>query len=187
MVDNIEELQAAFREIQQPRSDYQLANFVVFERDTEAAAYTQCLLELQIKFNAIRRGKLQREKLAIEAAQLRADGDAVNEIEAQLKEIDIEECELATLGAEREFETLYAIWQAFPKRYSHAELQAAQVDYWHARLIRQAVQDIQATGAVGVGNQDALRMAGITLRRDEAGRALFDTPSAPQLPGASTK
>lgn len=186
MADN-HELQAAFREIQQARSDYQLANFVVFEKDTEAAAYAQCVLELQIKYNAIRRGKLHRQKLEIEAEQLREKGDAVSLIEAQLKAIDIEECELATLGAQREFDTLHAIWKAFPRHYTHAEMQAAQVDYWHARLIRQAVQDIQATGAVGVGNQDALRMAGITVRRDGEGRALFDAPSTPQLPDAAAK
>ena len=64
------------------------------------------------------------------------------------------------LGAHREWQALYAIFKSFPRRYSRDELNVSQEQYWARRLQRQAVQDLNATGRVGQGNQDALRMIG---------------------------
>jgi hypothetical protein len=66
------------------------------------------------------------------------------------------------LGALREFESLYKIWQSFPKKYTRQEIDAAQPDYWKLRLERQAQQDLQATGRIGVGNSEALRQINLT-------------------------
>lgn len=158
----IEELEQAFDAIQQPRPDYVLEKFVIGQHDTEPQAYAQCVLEMQIKYDAIRRAILSKKKLLLQIADLdaKAATDAVASIDADMKRIDIEVQDRATLGAVREFEALHSIWQRFEQRYTRAEMNEAQEEYWIKRLTRQANMDIQATGRVGVGNQEALLQIG---------------------------
>jgi len=177
----VTELHGAFHEIQQPRSDYALRHFVVGEKDTETMRYFQCVLELQIKYNAIRRAGLHRQKLEVEIRRLRASGDALADIEADEKLIDIEDLDLAYTGALREFECLYRIWQSFPHQYAHEELEMAQEAYWHARLIRQAEQDIEASGRIAAGNLDALRQAGLIVHHLPEGRRFYAVQEATPL------
>lgn len=156
----VAELQDAFNHIQQPRSDYQIKHFVVGQHATEPAQYAQCVLEMQIKYNNIRRGLLAKRKLAIEIDRLKVTGDPIDALTAEEKGIDVEETDLAISGAKREFECLYRLWKSFPRQYTYRELQEAQDGYWQERLKRQARQELLATGRVGVGNQEALRQAG---------------------------
>lgn len=174
----VEELKDAIHQIQQPRSNYALQHFVVGEKDTEPMRYSQCLLELQVKHGVIRRAIISQKKLVIERERLLEDADPIKQLEAEEKQIDIEETKLAMTGAVREFECLYRIFKAFPKQYTHEELQAAQDEYWQARLIRQAEQDIAASGRIGVGNLDALRMAGAEVEERKEGRFYTFAPSA---------
>ncbi len=160
----IAEMQGAFDEIQQPRSDYVLQNFVVNEKDTDPMRYAQCVLELQIKYDVIRQAKLHRRKLEIEIAEFEALGTETSQIDADLKRIDIEIQDRALLGASREFEALYSIWKSFPHQYTHSELNDAQEEYWNKRLTRQANQDLFASGRVSIGNIDALRQIGQLLQ-----------------------
>ena len=80
-------LQQALAEIQQPRSEYQLQHFVVNQHDTEPQRYRQCLIEIQAISYTLRTVKLELRKTALEIARLRASGDEINEIEAQIKEV----------------------------------------------------------------------------------------------------
>lgn len=182
------ELRGAFREIQQPRSDFALEHFVVGQHDTEPARYAQCVLELQIKYNAIRRGQIKQQIVEIEIKRLVVSNDEIKALEAQEKAIDLEDLELAMSGAFREFSALYAIWKSFETQYTHEELQGAQVEYWHKRLEKQANQDLAATGRIGVGNQDALAQIGIdaTGENNEIHTlfaALDERRGTPALPG----
>jgi len=158
----IGEMEDAFNAIQQPRTAYVLEKFVVGQHDTESQRYAQCVLEMQIKYDNIRRAKLNKRKLEIKIAELEAKNTELDQIEADIIKIDIEEQDRAMLGALREFEALYKIWQSFPKKYSRAELDANQHEYWKLRLQRQAYQDMQATGRVGVGNHEAMRQIGLS-------------------------
>ena len=175
-----EELADAFKAIQQPRSDYQIENFVVGEKDTPAMAYAQCVLEMQIKHQSIRRGAISKQKLALKIGQLRATGDEMDELTAQEKEIDLEQLEHAALGALREFRCQYQIFKGFSRSYTYEELQIEQDEYWQKRLVRQAKQDIEASGRVCVGNLDALRQAQIT-GWDEQGNAQFAQPKTASI------
>lgn len=156
----IEQLEDAFQAIQQPRSDYQLQNFVVGEKDTAPAQWAQCVLEMQVKHSAIRRSIIAEKKLNLEIGQLLKTGDEMDELTAEEKQVDLDDLLRARLGALREFATLYSIYQGFDRDYTYEEIQAAQTDYWHARLTRQAQQDVQAFGRVSVGNIDAMRQTG---------------------------
>jgi len=61
----VAELEGAFREIQQPRSPFVLQHFVLGAHDTEPRQYAQCVLELQIKYDAIRRANVAQGTAAI--------------------------------------------------------------------------------------------------------------------------
>jgi hypothetical protein len=157
----IKEMENAFDEIQQPRSEYVLQNFVVGQHDTLETQYSQCVLEMMVKYDNIRRAKLNKKKILLKIKEYEEKNTELDQIEADLLKIDLEEQERAMLGALREFEALYKIWQSFPKKYTREELDDNQPFYWAKRLQRQAYQDMQATGRIGVGNHEALRQAGL--------------------------
>lgn len=160
----ISELQQDFEAIAMPRSPYVLEHLVVKERDTEPAQWEQCVLEMRIKYANIRRLLLQIEKAEIERDTASGIGDRLSDIEAQLKQIDIDEMQWSLTGMVREFFALFAIYKQFGRRYSRNELDQAQADYWFKRLSRQAAQDVFAGGRVSVSNQDALRQIGVSAR-----------------------
>lgn len=160
-------MQQAFDEIQMPRTPFVLQHFVVGAQDTEPQQYHQCVLELQIKYDAIRRALLQQKRIELEIEQLEAEDTPIANIDVEIKRLDLEGMDRALLGAMREFGALYQIFQLFPHRYTRAELDAAQEDYWTKRLLCQAETERQATGIVGVGNRDALRQIGYLPQVDQ--------------------
>lgn len=157
----VKDLQKAFLEIQQPRTDYVLKNFVVGQHDTDEMKYSQCVLEMQVKYDNIRRALLNKKKINIKIKSLEESGSETDLIDAELASIDLEEQDRAMLGALREFRCLHDIWQSFPKKYTREEVDSNQSQYWNLRLNRQAQQDLQATGRIGVGNSEALRQVGL--------------------------
>ena len=133
----IKTMEDAFLEIQQPRTAYVLEKFVVGQHDTIEAQYAQNVLEMQIKYDNLRRAKLNKRKIEIKIKEAEDKGTELEQIEADLMRIDLEEQDRAVLGALREFEALYKIWQSFPKKFTRAELDAGQENYWRLRLARQ--------------------------------------------------
>lgn len=157
----LEAIRNSFSEIQQPRTDYELQHFVVDQHDTPQQQYAQCVLELQNKFNAVRRTLIHKRRTQIEIDELRSKKDSpLSVCDAELKQIDLEEQDLALLGALREFQALYRIFKSFDTKFTRKELNDAQGEYWVKRLTRQANHDLLASGRVSVGNIDALRMIG---------------------------
>lgn len=155
-----EELIHAFKEIQQPRTPYELKHFVLNQHDTDERRYAQCVLELQIKYNNLRRAKINFEKIKVEIRELNKDKGITSKYDAELKGIDKEEMQLAVIGAIREFETLYELWQSFPVQYTRKEINEAEERYWTKRATRQTNLDLLATGRISVGNADMLRQMG---------------------------
>jgi hypothetical protein len=161
-IDIVKEMEESFLAIQMPRSAYTIEKFVVGQHDTVEMQFCQCVLELQIKYDNLRRAKLGRRRIEIQIKELEDKGTEIDLIDADLKRIDQEQQDFAVLGALREFEALYKIYQSFPKKYTRKEIDDAQENYWKLRLDRQAQQDLQATGRIGVGNSEALRQINLT-------------------------
>ena len=69
-VDNVmklvKEMESAFLEIQMPRTEFVLNKFVVGQHDHDTLAYSQCVLEMQIKYDNLRRAKLGRRIIEIQ-------------------------------------------------------------------------------------------------------------------------
>lgn len=151
----------AIAEIQQPRSDFQLEHFVVGQHDTEEMQYYQCLIELQSLYYTIRMVSLELKKAEVEIARLRATGDEIDELDAQIKEIGLEQTRVVAVGSFRELDKLLKIYNSFPKKFSRSEIEQAQPDYWKKRLTRQAtLESVGGTQAVA-SNLDSLRQIGL--------------------------
>lgn len=151
----------ALKEIQQSRSNFQLENFVVGQHDTPEQKYRQTLLELQETLFTIKRVDLEVEKTRIQIKRLRETGDEIDAIDAQIKELDLERTMLARYGAEKEARTLVAIWNSFETKYTAEQIEANQLEYWDARLTRQAqLEALGSNGTVTWGSLDALRQIG---------------------------
>jgi hypothetical protein len=166
------ELREAFDAIQQPRSDFALAHFVVAQHDTPARQWAQAVLELQIKVFTLRRTQLAVDRLEerIAAADAVARNPLVRgrrrrlaAIEAAELRVDREETAQARLGAVREAETLYAIARQIEAKandgrpFTYEQLQAGEIEYWQLRLGRQAY--LAARKAIDQGNGEALLQA----------------------------
>jgi hypothetical protein len=136
---------ALFAEVAKSRSDFQLEKFVINQHPTKEMQYFQCVLELQTIYYDIKRMELEVKKSEIEIARLRATGDEIDEIDAQMKELGLEQVRLRGVSQLRELETLLNILKTFP-RYTREEIENGQAEYWNIRLHKQAeLQRISAT------------------------------------------
>jgi len=165
-IDKDTELMLALKWLPQPRTDYQLEKFVVGRHETEEMRYAHCVLNIRIKYNALRRSKIALEKIDFQIEQLKVKaedmGDKLSEFKWREKVIDKEEAEGAVLGAIRELSALYKIWNTFEKKYTREEINAVQEIYWKKRLSKQAENDLLATGRVSKGNLESLSHIGMT-------------------------
>jgi hypothetical protein len=136
---------ALFAEVTKSRSDFQLEKFVINQHPTKEMQYFQCILELQTIYYEIKRMELEVKKTEIEISRLRATGDEIDEIDAQSKELGLEQTKLRAVSQLRELETLLNILKTYP-RYTREDIEKGQQDYWNIRLHKQAeLQRISST------------------------------------------
>jgi hypothetical protein len=118
------------------------------------------VLELSNKYDNLRLANIDVQIKEHEIAELEAKKDKISKLEAQKKRIELEQTNRARVGALREFEALYRIWNEFPHKYTRAEIDADQPEYWDKRIARQSNNDMISSGRVSASNVDALRMIG---------------------------
>jgi hypothetical protein len=145
-----EELRESFFQTFQGRSQYQISNFVVGAHCSLERQFDQCVLELQMKYYHIKRADITRRKLLKEIAE------DVDPFVKEEKELDLEQLEIMIIGAIREFNHLYKIYQSMPK-FTIEQLQEAESKYWLERITTQAQIEIDAHGTIGTGNAEVLR------------------------------
>lgn len=150
----------AIAEIQQARSRYQLERFVVGQHDTPEMRFYQLCIELQDMTYKLAHASLTVRRGELEIARLRRTGDELDAADADIKDLELQQTRLAMLGAEREVDVLRAMFEAHPK-FTRAEIEAAQPEYWQARLTRQAeLQQFGGRHGIGWAHLDAMRQAG---------------------------
>jgi len=168
-----QEIEEAIAEVQQSRSQFQLVHFVLGQHDTPEMQYYQLVLELQDMGTRIRMAKIELEKMRIDVQQMRIKqdrlletGDELDALEAKKLELEIEEREVGeqgTLivmrGAEREMAILVDFFEQ-SKKYTRAEIEHAQPEYWHKRVTRQTNLQIMS-GNVGWSQLDDMRAIGL--------------------------
>lgn len=176
----------AMAEIQQSRSNFQLEKFVVNQHDTEETRYMQTVIELQQLYYTIKTVSLEMKKTEIEISRLRATEDEIDEIDAQIKELGLEQTRLVGIGAFRELDALLVIYNSFEHKFTRDEIEVAQPDYWNKRLNRQATLEAIGGTQAQAAHLDSLRQIGAIEMAEEGGiRAV--TQEMQQLTGQNQK
>jgi hypothetical protein len=156
-----EEIEKAIAEVQQPRSRFQLERFVLGQHATEEMRYYQVCLELQDAIYKYKHAVIAVKKIQLKIEKLRATGDDLDELKAQEKELGLDQTRLAMLGAKREMEHLVEIFESFTHKYTRAEIEAAQPDYWQARLTNNAKAMLMGGASVNPAHIEAMEQAGV--------------------------
>ena len=149
----------AIAEIQQPRSRFQLIHFVIGQHDTPEMRFYQLCLELQDMGYKLRMAKLSVRKSEVEIARLLATGDELDAIEAEEKQVGLEQTQIVMRGAEREIAILTDLFDESQK-FTRDEIEHAQPEYWEKRLTRQTNLQLMA-GNVDAGQLTSLHNAGL--------------------------
>ena len=153
------DIATAIAEIQQPRSRYQLIHMVLGQHDTPEMQFYQLCLELQDMTFKLRMAELGIRKGEIEIARLLETGDEIDAIEAEEKQLGLEQTQIIMKGAEREVEVLTELFNECV-HYTRDEIEQAQPDYWEKRLNRQTNLQVMA-GNVQWAQLDAMRQTGL--------------------------
>jgi len=149
----------AIAEVQQPRSRYQLVHFVLGQHDTAEMRFYQLCIELQDMGFKLRMAELNVKKTEIEIARLLETGDEIDAIEAEEKQVGVEQTQIVMKGAQREIAILEDIFNTC-EHYTRDEIEHAQPEYWQKRLTRQTNLQLMA-GGVQWAQLDSLRQAGL--------------------------
>jgi predicted transcriptional regulator len=156
-----EEIEKAIAEVQQPRSRFQLEHFVLGQHATNEMRYYQTVIELQDAIYKYKLAVLNIKKAEIKITKLRQTGEQLDELKAQERELGLEQTKLAMAGAKREMEHLVEIFESFEHKYTRAEIEAAQPDYWQARLTNNARAMLMGGSSVNAAHIEAMEQAGV--------------------------
>lgn len=108
------EIVATFASVQQPRSEFQIEKFVIGQHPTPEMQYYQTILEIQNLYYTIKQVALEMKKTEIEIERLRATGDEIDEVNAQIKELGLEQTRVVGIGAFRELDIFLRIKENYP-------------------------------------------------------------------------
>lgn len=156
-----EKIEQAIAEVQQPRSRFQLEKFVLGQHSTPEMKYYQICLELQDMIFKYKLAELSQKKTLLKIERLRSTGDELDELKAQELELGLDHAQFAVIGARRELAHLIDIWESFEHKYTRDEIEAAQPDYWKARLTNNAKAMLMGGSSVNPAHIEAMEQAGI--------------------------
>jgi hypothetical protein len=156
-----DEINKAIAEVQQPRSRFQLERFVLGQHATPEMQYYQTVIELQDAIYKYKVAVIGVKKAELKIAKLRATGDQLDELKAQEVELGLAQTKFAMLGAEREMKHLLEIFETFAHKYTRDEIEAAQPDYWQARLTNNAKAMLMGGSSVNAAHIEAMEQAGV--------------------------
>lgn len=156
-----DEIEKAIAEVQQPRSRFQLESFVLGQHATPEMKYYQTCLELQDAIHKYKLAVINVKKANLKISKLRSSGDELDELKAQEVELGLTQTQLAMAGSKREMEHLVEIWKNFDQKFTREEIEAAQPDYWQARLTNNARAMLMGGATVNPAHIEAMEQAGV--------------------------
>jgi predicted transcriptional regulator len=156
-----DEIDKAIAEVQQPRSRFQLESFVLGQHATPEMRYYQVVIELQDMIYKYKMAQIAVKKSEAKIAKLRSTGDEIDELKAQERELSLAQTRFTMLGAERELSHLIDIFNGFKHKYTRAEIETAQPDYWQARLTNNAKAMLMGGSGVNASHIEAMEQAGV--------------------------
>tara|TARA_R110000823_G_C15810705_1_gene488175 strand:- start:277 stop:804 length:528 start_codon:yes stop_codon:yes gene_type:complete len=149
----------AIAEVQQPRSRFQLIHFVIGQHDTTEMRFYQLCLELQDMGYKLRIAQIGVRKAEVEIRRLLETGDELDALEAEEKQVGLEQTLIVMRGAEREIAILTDLFDESQK-FTRDEIEHAQPEYWQKRLTRQTNLQLMS-GSVDAGQLTSLHNAGL--------------------------
>jgi hypothetical protein len=155
------EIENAIAEVQQPRSRFQLEAFVLGQHATPEMKYYQTVIELQDSIYKYKLAQINVKKSELKIARLRSTADELDGLKAQEIELGLSQTQFAMLGAEREMKHLIEIWDSFEQKYTRDQIEAAQPDYWQARLSNNAKAMLMGGSGVNAAHIEAMEQAGV--------------------------
>jgi hypothetical protein len=156
-----DEIEKAIAEVQQPRSRFQLERFVLGQHATPEMQYYQLCIEIQDMLYKYKLAEINKKKTNLKIARLRSTGNELDELKAQEIELGQAQTAYAVIGAQRELAHLIDIWDTFEHKYTRAEIEAAQPDYWQARLTNNAKAMLMGGQSVNAAHIEAMEQAGV--------------------------
>lgn len=187
LFNNIEEkytpdILESISEVQQARSNFQIEKFVVGQHDTKEMQYYQTVIELQNLYYTLKTVALEIKKTEIKIEKLKKSGDEIDEIDAQIMEIGLEQTRLVGKGTIRELDRLLKIYNSFEHKYSRDEIEQGQIEYWEKRLNRQAVLEAISGGSTAqAAHLDSLRQIGAISFNDDGSIFVPEKTSTPSI------
>jgi hypothetical protein len=117
------------------------------------------MMELQDMGFKLRMAQLNVRKTEVEIARLLETGDELDAIEAEEKQVGLEQTQIVMKGAQREIAILEDIFNEC-QHYTRDEIEHAQPEYWQARLTRQTNLQMMS-GNVQWAQLDSMRQIGL--------------------------
>jgi hypothetical protein len=159
-IEQITELKNAIAEIQQPRSNFALENFVVKQHLVPEMQYFQILIELQNLIYTYEDARLSSKIQEIKIQRLKSTGDEIDSLEAEKLQLGLDQTKVVAIGAEREILTLINLYKSYPK-FSREQIEAAQPAYWKERLFGNAEAMLMGGAGVNPSHIESMKQAGI--------------------------
>ena len=156
-----DEINKAIAEVQQPRSRFQLERFVLGQHATPEMQYYQTVIELQDMIYKYKQAQIALKITEAKITKLRSTGDEIDELKAQERELGLAQTRFTMIGAEREIKDLLEIWDSFEHKYTRAEIEIAQPEYWQARLTNNARAMLMGGASVNPAHIEAMEQAGV--------------------------
>jgi hypothetical protein len=156
-----DEIENAIKEVQQPRSRFQLERFVLGQHSTPEMQYYQLCLELQDMIYKYKLSQINTKKSEVKIERLRSSGDELDELKAQEIELGLANAQYAIVGAQRELAHLIDIWDTFDHKYSREEIESSQPEYWQERLTNNAKAMLMGGSSVNPAHIEAMEQAGV--------------------------
>jgi hypothetical protein len=156
-----DDIDRAIAEVQQPRSRFEIERFVLGQHSTPEMQYYQTVIELQDMIYKYKLAQIAVKKTEAKIAKLRSTGDELDELKAQERELGLAQTRFTMLGAERELAHLVDIWNGFDHKFTRAEIEQAQPDYWQARLTNNARAMLMGGSSVNAAHIEAMEQAGV--------------------------
>jgi hypothetical protein len=153
------DLNDAIEAIQQPRSRYQLEQFVVGQHDTLEMQFYQCVIELNDMIHKYKLAEISQVRMEREIARLEESDEEDADLDLTEKKLEYEFFLGVKNGGEREIVCLLDIYDQIP-HFSRDEIEHAQPEYWQKRLTRQTNLQMMS-GNVQWAQLDSMRQIGL--------------------------
>jgi hypothetical protein len=149
------------------RTDFQLEKFVVNQHDTDEMRFKQCLLEMHSIYYPLKTLYLEVKKLEIQINNLLKSENELDQIDAEIKQLNLDQINFSIIGSLQELNKLKEIYDSFEHKYTSEEIENNQAEYWDKRLRRQSIL-AEIGGSPGQASHlDSLRQIGAIVVNTE--------------------